>query len=307
MLYLYTPRQREQWLAALAAALPDQQVMAWPEPVDPDAVRYLAAWRPPEQFFTQFPRLEAVFALGAGVDRFVGRPDLPAQAALIRLTDAGMTAQMQEYVLYGVLRYQRDFDRYGSQQRGHHWLQYPPRLAADTRITVLGLGEIGGAVATRLAQLGYTVAGWSRCPRTLAGVACHAGMAALDGLLARTDILVNLLPSTAQTCGLLDGMRLSHLPPGAAIINAGRGDQLDLDALTLLLDADRLRGVLLDVFPEEPLPPDHPLWQHPRVTITPHVAATTLIAPAAQQIAAKLAAFLRGEPVAGVVERQRGY
>ncbi|WP_255990528.1 2-hydroxyacid dehydrogenase [Chitinolyticbacter albus] len=307
MLYLYTPYQREAWLDALRAALPDVTVAAWPDPVKVDAVRYLAAWRPPEHFFAQFPALKAVFTLGAGVDRFVERNDLASHVAIVRLTDAGMVAQMAEYVLYGVLRFQRDFDLYAAQQHGHHWLQHAPRSAAQTRVTVLGLGEIGGVVATRLATLGYVVSGWSRGRRALEGVACHEGLTALEALLEQTDILVNLLPSTPRTRSLLDGPRLSRLPAGAAIIHAGRGDQLDLDALVLLLDADRLRGAVLDVFPEEPLPPDHPLWRHPKVLMTPHVAATTLIVPAAQQIADKLAALHAGGQVAGLVDREQYY
>jgi glyoxylate/hydroxypyruvate reductase A len=166
---------------------------------------------------------------------------------------------------------------------------------------------MGGAVAQALAGLGYACGGWSRTARTLDGVRCQHGADGLDALLETSDVLFNALPSTADTRGLLDRARLARLPRGAMLVNASRGDQLDAVALVDLLDAGHLSGALLDVFAVEPLPADSPLWSHPRITITPHVAATTLPAPSVAQIVANLRRSLAGEPLRGVVDRARGY
>lgn len=307
MLYLYAPQDAEQLTPLLRQALPDIDLAVWPQEVDGAAVRYAVVWNPPEGFFARFPRLEAVFALGAGVDRLLARADLPATLPVIRLTDAGMAQQMAEYALYGVLRYQRQFDVYQRQQAERRWQPQRPRLAHEVRVSVLGLGAIGAVVATTLAGLGYTVSGWSRSPRQLPGVACRHGSAALDTLLAETDVLVSLLPSTPETRGLLDRERLGRLPRGAAVINAGRGDQLDQEALLALLDVGQLRFAQLDVFASEPLAVEHPLWTHPSVTVTPHIAAITLPGPAVAQIAASLRALQGGARPEGLVDRQRAY
>jgi len=172
---------------------------------------------------------------------------------------------------------------------------------------VLGLGEMGGQVARALAERGYGVTGWSRSPKSIAGVRCLCGLDRLDGVLAASDVLINILPSTPATRGLLNHVRLARLPSGAALINAGRGDQVDLTALRSHLDSGHLRSALLDVFPVEPLPSDDPVWRHPKVRVTPHIAAETLKYPAAEQIAEKIRQLEAGESVAGEVVRERGY
>lgn len=307
MLYLYTPQNADHLAALLREALPEFELAVWPQAVDNEAVRYVVAWNPPDGFFAQFPRLRAVFALGAGVDRLLTRADLPLQVPVIRLTDAGMAGQMAEYALYGVLRYQRQFDLYQAQQARHAWQPLPPRLAPEVRVSVLGLGAIGAVVARTLADLGYAVSGWSRRPKDLPGIACHHGPAALDALLATTDVLISVLPSTPETRWLITGKQLAQLPRGAALINAGRGDQIDEAALLDMLDVGHLRFAQLDVFAHEPLPPDSPLWDRPEVTITPHIAAITLPGPAVAQIADKLRALQRGEVPAGLVDRTWAY
>jgi len=307
MLYLCIANDAERWLDAFRHLLPDLDVVAWPAQVDPARVRYIVTWNPPAGFFAGFPNLEAVFAQGAGIDKLLARTDIAPQVRVVRLTDAGMSAQMVEYALFGVLRFQRDFDHYAAQQTQGVWRQQPPRLAETTRVSVLGLGAIGAAVATTLAGLGYRVSGWSRSPRELPGVRCVHGPAALDTLLADTDILVSVLPSTPDTRGLLDRERLGLLPVGATLVNAGRGDLIDLDALIELLDAGRLRGAQLDVFPAEPLGTDDPLWRHPKLLITPHIAAATLIEPSAAQMTDGIRRLQAGEEPTGIVERRRAY
>ncbi|MFT3850577.1 MAG: glyoxylate/hydroxypyruvate reductase A [Propionivibrio sp.] len=235
------------------------------------------------------------------------RSDLSAAVQIVRLTDAGMARQMTEYCLYGVLHYQRQMDAYARQQRQHEWRPLDMCSASDVRVTVLGLGELGGQVAQALSRLGYEVAGWSRRAKTVDGVRCLHGGSGLRELLRQTDVLFCVLPATPETRHALDAETLALLPDGAALINAGRGSLIDERALLERLDGGHLRFALLDVFAEEPLPEDHPFWRHPRVIVTPHVAAATVPEETVRQIVANLAAQARGEPMNGVVDRRRGY
>lgn len=307
MLYLYSPDQQELYFRLLKAALPDWNIACWPQAVDAAAVTHAAVWMPPAGFFAQFPNLQTVFVMGAGVDQLLRRDDLAPQVSILRLTDAGMAQQMTEYCLYGVLHYQRQMDIYRQQQEARQWLQQPTRLARDVRVSVLGLGQLGSQVAQALANLEYRVSGWSRQPRQIEGVRCVHGEAALEPLFAETDVLFSVLPATPQTRHLLNAERMAWLPRDAAIINAGRGSLIDQDALLILLDHGHLRFALLDVFAEEPLRADHPFWQHPRVIITPHIAADTVAEEAVSQIAANIRAMADGQPVTGQVDRSRGY
>lgn len=307
VLLVYAGDEGERLRALLAAAAPGLEVVAWPTSVPAARVAMIACWQPPPGFFLQFTRLRVVFALGAGVDRLVARDDLPARIPIVRLLDAGMAEQMVEYALYGVLTWQRRMLDYRDRQSRRQWHRQPPIARAQTRVGVLGLGVMGGAVATALAEMSYPTFGWSRRARDLEGVHCVHGADALGPLLENTDVLINALPSTPDTRKLLDRARLARLPPGAFVVNASRGDQLDADALLALLDAGRLSGALLDVFDGEPLATDSPLWRHPRVIVTPHVAATTLAEPSVRQIVANLQRLAAGEPLSGVVDRGRGY
>ena len=307
MLYLYTPDQPERYLRLLQVALPDEAIACWPQEVDAAAVTHAAVWAPPDGFFASFPNLRTVFVMGAGVDKLLQRNDVPDDVTLIRLTDAGMAQQMTEYCLVGLLHYQRQMDRYAQQQRERQWKPLETRLARDVRVGILGLGELGGRVAQDLVRMGYRVSGWSRRPRRVENVRCLHGEDGLRELLPQTDVLFCVLPSTPETRHLLDAETLALLPDDAALINAGRGSLIDEEALLARLDAGRLRFALLDVFAGEPLPENHPFWHHPRVIVTPHVAADTVPEEAVAQIAGNMHAQARGEPVTGRVDRQRGY
>ncbi|RQW24156.1 glyoxylate/hydroxypyruvate reductase A [Rhodobacteraceae bacterium CH30] len=300
---VYHPEHPHSYIAALSRLLPGHTVSDQSEP----CTRYAVVWNPPEGFFSGLSGLQGIFALGAGVDRLLGRHDLSPDIPIYRLTDAGMAEQMIEYARYGVLHWQRSFDFYRTQQQAQQWQVQPDRRKADTRISVLGLGEMGGRVAAALAGDGYCVSGYSRKMRTLAGVNCVHGEDQLNALLTQTDVLINLLPSTVLTRGLLNTERLALLPAGSALIHAGRGDQLDENALLAALDSGVLRFALLDVFALEPLAAGHPLWRHPRAIITPHSAAQTLIGEAAAQIAQRIQALEQGQEVTGKVERSRAY
>jgi glyoxylate/hydroxypyruvate reductase len=296
-----------RWRAALSDAVPDIEVIDQVPVGAEGTVAFFAGWNPPAEFFRPLRALRAVFALGAGVDAFLRRDDLRPDIPLAKLGDAGMAAQMLEYALMGVLAWQRHLPVYAAQQHRAEWRALPPRSRADTRVGVLGLGSIGAEVAAGLARFGYVVSGWSRSDRVIDGVRCVSGNDALGGLLAASDVLVNLLPSTPATRDLLDHGALARLPRGALLVNASRGDQLDADALLALLDSGHLAAAHLDVFAVEPLPRNSPLWRHPNVRITPHVAAITLVEPAVAQIRNNLQRLLQGQPMRNVVDRARGY
>jgi glyoxylate/hydroxypyruvate reductase A len=301
MLHILHPTAADDWASALRAALPDTTVSTQDDAIDPTRVDYVVCWKPAEGALAAFTRLKAVFAMGAGIDHLLRRDDLPKQVPVIRLTDAGMAPQMLEYVLYGLL------DHYARQQAAGQWQPRPPRAAATMRVTVLGLGAIGRHVALGLKALGYAVRGWSRTAKQIDGITTHHGLDALPSLLADTDLLVGILPNTPDTAGLLNAERLACLPAGAVVINAGRGELLDVAALCAALDSGRLRGAMLDVFPHEPLAADAALWRQRGLLVTPHIAAATLIPESARQIAGKLRALAAGQAVEGVVDRSRAY
>ena len=232
---------------------------------------------------------------------------LPKQALLVRLDDAGMAVQMAEYVCQAVIRHFRELDAYAHDMAQGHWTYRKPRLRADFPVGVMGLGVLGARVAQALAGFDYPVLGWSRSPKTLAGVRCLHGAAQFDDFLRQSRVLVNLLPLTAETVNILNRDALGRLQPGGYLINVARGAQLVDEDLLALIAEGHLSGATLDVFRTEPLSPAHAFWREPRITLTPHTSARTLRETSIEQIASKIGALQRGEHVAGVVDIGRGY
>lgn len=309
MLLLSVPEaERADWAEALAAACgPGVAIGTDPTTADPAAVRYIAfAPDGPVHDFSAFPRLCAVFSLWAGVERVVGNPTLTVP--LTRMVDPGLTEGMLDYVTAEVLRHHIGLEGHRTAQAAGLWRAGAvPPLARERSVAVLGLGALGGTVAGRLASLGFRTLGWSRRPRSVPGVETEAGAGRLDAVLARAEILVTLLPATPGTESLLDAARLARLPRGAALINPGRGSLVDEAALLAALDSGQIGHATLDVFRQEPLPAAHPFWRHPRVTITPHVAAATRPATAAPVVAENLRRAEAGEPLLHPVDRAAGY
>jgi glyoxylate/hydroxypyruvate reductase A len=296
------------WSAALLRAASAQGVAVdLRAQADPATVDYLI-WAPdgPASDLRPFTRLKAILSVWAGVEKIVGRPDLPPGAPLCRMVEPGLTLGMRDYVVAHVMRRHMDLDA-ALAGPGPRWGEPVPPLARDRRVAVLGLGEIGGPCARALAGLGFAVTGWSRTARQVAGVDCRHGADALDGVLRGAEIVVGLLPATPATEALLDARRLSLLAHGASVINAGRGGLIDDAALLAALDSGALANATLDVFRVEPLPTDHPFRAHPRVTVTPHVASATRPATAAPEIMAQIARGERNEPLRHVVDPSRGY
>ncbi|MCV9915154.1 glyoxylate reductase [Burkholderia pseudomallei] len=309
---LYTPhRDAHDWKRDVERALPGAQLRTW-TPGDDAGADYALVWRAPREFFAPRAGLKAVFNLGAGVDAILAlereHPGLlPRDVPLVRLEDAGMARQMVEYATHAALRYLRRFDEYALLQRERRWQVLAPHARETFVVGVLGLGALGAEVARALAALGLPVRGYSRAPKAIDGVTTFAGAAQLDAFLGGAKLLVNLLPSTAATDGILNARTFSKLAHGAYLVNLARGAHLVEADLLDALASGRVAAATLDVFAPEPLPPDHPFWREPRITITPHCSADTLRAEAVGQIAAKIGALERGEPIGGIVDRDRGY
>jgi glyoxylate/hydroxypyruvate reductase A len=294
------------WIDALTRAMPEASIHPWPEGAD-GAPDYALLWKPPGELFAKLTGARAIFNLGAGVDSLESMPPSLGAVPLIRLEDAGMAEQMAEYVVHAVLRRYREFDAYAESQRGGEW---QPRGRLDKsafRIGMLGMGVLGAAVAAALAPFGFPVDGWSRSRKQMHGVRSFAGTAELSAFLGRCRMLVCLLPLTNATRGILDRATLSQLPLGAYVVNVSRGALLIEEDLLALIDSNSLAGATLDVFQEEPLPPSHPFWHHPRITVTPHASAVTRIEESVAQIAAKIRRLEAGLPVSGVVDRAHFY
>jgi glyoxylate/hydroxypyruvate reductase A len=255
--------------------------------------------------FSPFTKLRAVLSLWAGVERVVGNRTLTAP--LCRMVDPGLTEGMVEYVAGHVLRHHLGLDAVLAQQDGIWRAGSVPPLACERRVGMLGLGALGAACARALVGLGFTVSGWSRRQAEVQGVACHTGADGLLEVLSTSDIVVTLLPATPETTDLLDAARIAAMKPGVILINPGRGTLIDDTALLAALDTGHLAHATLDVFRTEPLPPGHPFWKHPQVTVTPHIAATTRAETSAPVIAENVARVVEGRDLLHRVDRAAGY
>jgi glyoxylate/hydroxypyruvate reductase len=294
------------WVDALSRAMPEASIGTWPDDAT-GAVDYALVWKPPSELWATLDRVKAIFNLGAGVDGLDSMPRSLQSVPLIRLEDAGMAEQMAEYVAHAVLRRYREFDVYAEAQREGVW---QPRRRLDKsrfRVGILGIGTLGAAVAATLAAFRFPIDGWSRSRKQLPGVRSFAGVDELPEFLGRCDVLVCMLPLTAETRGILNRAALSQLPRGAYIVNVARGALVIEEDLLALIDSGAISGATLDVFQEEPLPPSHAFWHHPRITVTPHVSAVTRIEQSVAQIDAKIRRLEAGLPVSGIVDRARFY
>ncbi|CAB3705516.1 Glyoxylate/hydroxypyruvate reductase A [Paraburkholderia sediminicola] len=299
------------WLHDFARALPEADLREW-QPGDTEPADFAVVWRPPREMLAGREDLRAIFNLGAGVDAILGleheQPGtLPRSAQLIRLEDTGMALQMAEYVTHAVLRYLRRFDEYQTLQSERRWEVLDPHPRETFTVGVLGLGVLGTHVAQAVAAFGMPVRGYSRSARQIDGITTFAGEAQFDAFLDGVKVLANLLPHTPDTGDVLNTRTFSKLAKGAYLINVARGGHLVEQDLLEALASGQIAAATLDVFREEPLPPDHPFWQESRITITPHISALTLREESVAQVARKMTALMRGETVSGVVDIERGY
>ncbi len=298
------------WIAELEKQLPGARVREW-KPGDDRPADYALVWHPPVEML-QGRDLKAVFALGAGVDSILSKlrehPQmLPLSIPLFRLEDTGMGLQMQEYAVSQVLHWFRRFDDYQALKQQARWQPLDEYRREDFTIGIMGAGVLGAKVAQGLQAWGFPLRSWSRSRKAWPQVQSFAGADELNEFLRETRVLINLLPNTAETVGIINQQLLAQLPDGSYVLNLARGVHVVEDDLLAALESGKLKGAMLDVFSREPLPAASPLWAHTRVAMTPHIAAVTRPQEAITYIAGTISQLERGETVSGQVDRQRGY
>lgn len=296
----------DEWRREITRLMPDLEWRTWPEIGDPDAIDTALVWLPPPGLLAGLANLKAIFSLAAGVDAMLLDPTLP-DLPLVRMVDSSLTTTMSEFILMNALKYHRLMDVYTAQQRRREWKLFLPPAPSSRTVGIMGLGVLGADAASTLAAHGFTVKGWSRTGKTIAGVRCLVGTEQLGEFLGDLDLLVCLLPLTADTEGVLNADLFARLKPGCRLLNVGRGRHLVEADMMAELDAGQLAHATLDVVREEPLPQDHPFWRHERIDITPHAASYTRADTGAVGIADNLRRLADGRPLVNVVDRARGY
>ena len=295
------------WNDVFSEAMPEMPVRDWADPGDMADIEYAFVWAPEPGALRKFPNLKCIFSIGAGVDHLLKDPDLPDGVPIVRMVEPELTQGMSEYVTMHVLRYHREVPALEQQQRDKVWHELIAPTAPNRKVGLLGLGVLGQDAARVLRALKFDLASWSRTPKRVAGVQSFCGADGLGPFLARTEILVCLLPLTAKTQGILNRDLLAKLPRGACLINAGRGGHQVEEDILAALDNGQLAGATLDVFLPEPLPTGSPFWTHPKVTLTPHIASVTQQVSAIEQVVANIRRIQAGKTPLNTVDRELGY
>lgn len=298
----------QDWQKSLKDAMPALDCRDWDDTGDDDAVEYALVWKPPlGELRRRFRNLKVIFSLGAGVDHLLVDPDLPAGVPIVRMVEPELTRGMTEYVVLHVLRYHRLIPALEDQQKRHVWNVLPTPTAPKRRVGIMGLGVIGQDSLRVLSALGFALSGWSRTAKSIPDVTCYHGRDGLSAFLAETEVLVCLLPYTAETDNILNRDVFSCLPQGAYLINAGRGGLQDEDDILAALESGQLAGATLDVFRNEPLPVGHAFWDHTKVTITPHNAGTAQHWSAAKEVIANIRRIQKGQALLNIADLSAGY
>ena len=305
LLLIIPGRDNSGMVNRLAAVDPEVPIAVWPEVENPDAIRFAVTWYHHPGSLCGYANLSGISSLGAGMDHILEDPDLPQGIPLARVVDDQLVKEMREYLLLAVLHRHREWDAYKQQQRERSWVMRPAKPAPA--IGILGLGQMGAAIAASFVHLNYPVLGWSRGPKSLQGVDCHHGDQGFAAVLQATDILICLLPLTRDTRNILDARCFSQMKRGSYLINVGRGDHLVEKDLLSALEEGQIGGACLDVFDREPLPEDHPFWDHPRITLTPHIASRTNPESVAELLIDNYHRACEGKPLRFAVDPHRGY
>ena len=307
VLFSWENGNAELWRQEFAKRLPDHKFQIYPDVGEIDDVEFALVWMPPIGDLKRYPNLKAIFSIGAGCDHILRDPEVPKDIPIVRLVDDVSVRDMSHYALHWVLHFQRNFHLYAEQHRAGTWQRHPYRDVSEVGIGVLGLGGMGTPIARMFAGLGFAVAGWSRSRKTIDEVTCFAGMDELSDMLAKSDIVVSVLPLTRETEGLLNHDRFAEMQPGSFLVNIGRGPVIDDADLIAALDSDQIAAAALDVFGVEPLPADHPFWRHSRVYVTPHAAGPTKDISAIEQIVRNIRRIERSKVPYPVWNWELGY
>ncbi len=307
LLLLLKYRDKKLWKAALQVVLPNEQIEVYPNVTDPSSVDFIVTMSPTQAEVEQFPNVKVIQSLGAGIDYILKANVLRPDNILARMVNPNLTHDMFEFVLSILLSQMKNLPTYQQQQTQRLWKPMPYRSIKDITVTIWGLGKIGSYVAEKLTQLGFKVKGWSKSPKNIHGVKSYTGQDGLIQSITSTDFLVNILPLTPNTFEILNYQNLQHLPKGAYVINVGRGQHNQEKDLIELLNQGHLSGFASDVFHQEPLPTAHPFWNHPKISITPHIAGITAPHASAEAIADNYLRFKAGEPLKNVVDLNKGY
>ncbi len=300
-------RYAKNWSKALKEKLPKAEIEIYPNIQSYEKVEFAAVWKAPAGVLSQFPNLEAVQSLGAGVEHIFHSQKINKKTTIARIIDPQLSEDMWEYVLMLVLNHLKNTRIYFQKELKKEWKQLRYKTIKETTVSILGLGKIGSHVAVKFSQIGFNVQGWSNSEKNIPEVKSFFGKNSFDKMLGDTDVLINILPLTSDTEGILNKTNLLKLKKGAYLINVGRGLHVVDEDLLALIDVEHLSGAALDVFHEEPLPEDHPFWSHMKITVMPHVAGLTNTRTAVSQIVENYERMKKGEGLLNVVSHDRKY
>ena len=307
VLLIQTTKDPQPFIAEFARLLPSLKVRIWPDVGDPREIDYAFVARIKPGVFCKMHNLKFVASVLAGVEHLVSDPEIPAHVPIVRTGSAMGDAMMTQYVLMHVLRHHRNLPAYALQQLDSKWAGIPQPLSEERNVGFMGLGLLGRPAALCVRAHGFKVSAWTRTPRHEPGIDCFNGGSGLGAFLARSEILVNLLPATWQTENIVNAKLLAQLPSGAQFINVARGRHVVDADLLAALDSGHIAAATLDAFRTEPLPTDSPLWGHPRVTVMPHVARRVLARDTVPQVVKNILSSLAGQPLINEIDRAVGY
>ncbi|GGF45431.1 glyoxylate/hydroxypyruvate reductase A [Aliidongia dinghuensis] len=294
-------------IGAIREGLPDEDIREWPEAGNPDDIEICMIFRMSPGFLAPYKNLKLISATGAGVDHYLLDPEFPRHLPLVRVVDESFAARMADYVLSWVMFHHRDIAHYLDAQKRREWAFKVMRPASEVTIGVMGLGQMGALTAKRLASLGYDVRGWARTPHEIDGVECFAGEAGFGSFLTKTEILINLLPLTPETRGILSSGTFDRMPKGGVLISAGRGGHMVEADIIAALNDGQLRAATIDAFQKEPVPQDHPFWDTSGLYVTPHCSSTASLETIVDSFAGNVRRFRAGEPLLNIVDYAQGY
>ena len=300
-------RDVSPWLKAIQQQRPELEVCVYPDAGPKEAVTFAISWNHPMGVFQEYPNLQCIASMGAGVDHILKDPDLPEDVLITRVTDEHLTKDMATYTTAVVLNHMRGLSAYKASEKESLWQPKPYLRQRDITVGVMGMGVLGTEAAQQLQALGFAVQGWARTPKSINGIPVFTGADELDNFLATSNVLICLLPLTSETVNILNRSAFEKLPKGSFVINVARGEHLVEADLLEMLDNGHLAGAALDVFRKEPLPAEHPFWSHPKIDVTPHIASVTNPESAAKQVLSNYDRLNQNEPLINVVSRTKGY